>query len=157
MTETPSSNSAEAVAPDCRDINGWEADPGLQALLPSYLSPDLFAHLSPHFHRLGELVGGRLGELAETADKHPPVLHARDRRGRSEDWIEYHPAYREMENIAFTEFGLHALSHRGDVLGWPEPLPAVRRRLRRRLQRRYHGLSHPSRELDLGQERMPFR
>ena len=34
------------------------------------------------------------------ADKHPPVLHPRDRFGRDEDWIDYHPAYREMEKIA---------------------------------------------------------
>ncbi|HEY8614221.1 MAG TPA: acyl-CoA dehydrogenase family protein, partial [Roseomonas sp.] len=37
--------------------------------------------------------------------------------------IEYHPAYREMERLAFGEFGLAALSHRGGVLGWDKPMP----------------------------------
>ena len=53
------------------------------------------------------------------------MLHPRDRFGRDEDWIEYHPAYREMERIAFSEFGLHAMSHRAGVLGWPTPMPPI--------------------------------
>ena len=52
--------------------------------------PDDFARLEPHFDRLGALAGGRLDELARIADKHPPVLHPRDRFGRDEDWIDYH-------------------------------------------------------------------
>ena len=116
---------AQAVAPDCRGINAYTADRALRSLLELYLDRDLLDHLRPHLERLGELVGGRLDELAETADKHPPILHVRDRCGRDQDWIEYHPAYRELEHIAFCEYGLHAMSHRGGVLGWPEPLPAV--------------------------------
>ena len=73
--------------------------------------------MTPHFDRLGALAGGRLDELAQVADKHPPVLQPRDRFGRDEDWIDYHPAYREMEKIAFDEFGMHAMSHRAGVLG----------------------------------------
>ncbi|MBU2531141.1 MAG: acyl-CoA dehydrogenase family protein, partial [Alphaproteobacteria bacterium] len=38
---------------------------------------------------------------------------------------EYHPAYRELEKAAFGTFAMHAMSHRGGVLGWPEPMPAV--------------------------------
>jgi hypothetical protein len=53
------------------------------------------------------------------------VLHPRDRWGRDQEWIEYHPSYREMEALALGELGLHAMSHRGGVLGWPQPLPAV--------------------------------
>jgi alkylation response protein AidB-like acyl-CoA dehydrogenase len=34
-----------------------------------------------------------------------------------------HPAYVEMERIAFCDFGLAAMSHRAGVLGWPEPMP----------------------------------
>ena len=54
-----------------------------------------------------------------------PVLHPRDRFGRDEDWIEYHPAYREMEAIAFGDFQFHAMSHRAGVLGLDAPLPPV--------------------------------
>ncbi|MBI1212639.1 MAG: DNA alkylation response protein, partial [Alphaproteobacteria bacterium] len=36
-----------------------------------------------------------------------------------------HPAYREMERLAFGEFGIAALSHRAGVFGWPEPMPPM--------------------------------
>jgi acyl-CoA dehydrogenase len=113
------------LATDCRGMNFFAADAGLRALLPLYMPADLLRHMTPHYECLGELAGGRLDELASIADKHPPVLHARNRYGRDEDWIEYHPAYREMEAIAFEQFGLQAMSHRGGVLGWPEPLPPI--------------------------------
>ena len=45
------------------------------------------------------------------ADRHTPVLHQRDKFGRDVQWIEYHPAYRELENAAFGEFGIQALEH----------------------------------------------
>jgi acyl-CoA dehydrogenase len=113
------------VAPDCAGMDFYAADRGLRDLLALYLpGPDL-EHLTPFFQRLGQLAGGRLDELARIADRHAPVLHARDRFGRDEDWIEYHPAYREMERIAFGEFQFHAMSHRGGVLGMDRPLPAV--------------------------------
>ena len=64
-----------------------------------------------------------LDELATLADRNPPVLHLRDRFGRDQDWIEHHPAYKEMERLGFLESGLQAMTHRGGVLGWPEPFP----------------------------------
>jgi len=106
-------------------MNFYRADEAFRGLLDLYMEPALRAHLEPHLDRLGGLAGGRLDELADTADKHPPVLHPRDRFGRDEDWIEYHPAYREMERIAFSELGLHAMSHRAGVLGWPAPMPPI--------------------------------
>ena len=51
--------------------------------------------------QLKDACGGDLDRLARTADRHEPILHMRDRCGRNEEWIEYHPAYREMEKIAF--------------------------------------------------------
>ena len=54
-----------------------------------------------------------------------PVLHQRDRFGRDSQWIEYHPAYRELENAAFGEFGIHAMSIRKGILGWPDKYPVV--------------------------------
>ncbi len=113
------------IAPDCRGMNFYEVDRGLRDLLGLYMDPALLEHMAPHFDRLGELAGGRLDELAAIADRHPPVLHARDRFGRDEDWIEYHPAYREMERIAYSDFGLHAASHRTGVLGLETPMPPI--------------------------------
>ena len=112
---------ADHIAPDCAGQNFYAIDRGLRDLLSLYLEPDDFARLEPHFDRLGALAGGRLDELARIADKHPPVLQPRDRFGRDEDWIDYHPSYREMEKIAFGDFGMHAMSHRAGVLGMDRP------------------------------------
>jgi alkylation response protein AidB-like acyl-CoA dehydrogenase len=103
----------------------YAADHGLRDLLALYVPADVRATLEPHWARLGKLAGGRLDELARIADRHGPVLHARDRYGRDEDWIEYHPAYREMEAIAFGDFQFHAMSHRAGVLGMDRKLPTV--------------------------------
>ncbi|HTC10575.1 MAG TPA: DNA alkylation response protein, partial [Acetobacteraceae bacterium] len=111
------------IAPDCAGIDFYATDDGLRDLLTLYVPGDIRATLQPHWQRLGQLAGGRLDELARIADRHGPVLHARDRFGRDEDWIEYHPAYREMESIAFGDFQFHAMSHRAGILGMDRPLP----------------------------------
>src|SRR6202046_4712695 len=116
---------ADHLAPDCAGQNFYSIDRGLRGCLPLYQGPNDFRRLESHFHRLGALAGGRLAELPRAADKHPPVLNARDRFGRDEDWIDYHASYREMENIAFGDFQFHAMSHRAGTLGMDRPLPAV--------------------------------
>jgi alkylation response protein AidB-like acyl-CoA dehydrogenase len=113
----------QAALPDARGINLYRADPSFAALLGLYLSEDLRRHLAPHFDRLGALAGGELDQLAATADRNPPELHYRTRSGEERQWIEKHPAYRRLEQVAFSEYGLAAMSHRGGVLGWPKPLP----------------------------------
>jgi acyl-CoA dehydrogenase len=114
------SHGAHHIAPDIHGKNFYAIDRQFQDLLSLYIEPGLGAAMAPHFDRLGALAGNRLDELAMIADKHPPVLNARDRFGRDEDWIDYHPAYREMEKIAFEDFGMHAMSHRAGVLGMAE-------------------------------------
>ena len=104
-------------------MNLFRADPGFTSLLGLYLPQQLKAHLEPHLDRLGALAGSELDELASTADRNPPQLHHRTRGGEERQWIEKHPAYRRLEEIAFGEFGLAAMSHRGGVLGWEQPLP----------------------------------
>ncbi len=116
---------SEHVAPDCRGLNFYDLDRSLRDLLPLYMAAPVLRHFAPHYHRLGELAGGRLGDLAQAAERHPPELHPRDRFGRDEEWIEFHPAYREMEQIAFGDFGIHAMSNRPGVLGWPEVVPPI--------------------------------
>jgi len=117
--------AAPDAVPDNRGANLFEADPRYAELLALYLEPRLHAHLLPHLKRLGGLAGDALDQLASTADKNPPVLHYRDRRGFDREWLEKHPAYVEMERLAYGEFGLAAMSHRAGVLGWPEPLPPL--------------------------------
>lgn len=116
---------AGLLAPDTTGMNFYRADPALADLLRIHLPENLFRHIEPHLDRLGELAGGHLDECARLADRHTPVLHQRDKFGRDVQWIEYHPAYRELENAAFGEFGIHALSIRKGIMGWPDKYPVV--------------------------------
>jgi acyl-CoA dehydrogenase len=113
------------LAPDTSGMNFYRADPVLTDLLQLHLTEPLFRHIEPHLDRLGALAGGHLDECARLADRHTPVLHQRDRFGRDTQWIEYHPAYRELEKAAFGEFGIHAMSVRTGILGWPDKYPVV--------------------------------
>ena len=116
---------SSAIAPDTAGWNFFTADGSLRDLLGLYLPADLLAHIEPHLERLGAMAANELDEAARLADRHPPVLHQRDRFGRDRQWIEYHPAYRQLEEAAYGTFGLHAMSHRPGVLGWPATYPAV--------------------------------
>jgi acyl-CoA dehydrogenase len=122
---TSSAGQPGLLAPDTSGMNFYRADPALTDLLRIHLPDALFRHIEPHLDRLGSLAGGHLDECARIADRHVPVLHQRDRFGRDTQWIEYHPAYRELERAAFGEFGIHAMSLRKGIMGWPEPYPVV--------------------------------
>lgn len=116
---------AATALPDSRGLNLYTADAGFDPLLRLYLGHELHAHLRPHFEKLGALAGSELDELALTADKNPPQLRSRTRAGVDRESIDKHPAYRRLEEVAFSEYGLAAMSHRGGVLGWPQPLPPI--------------------------------
>ena len=124
MTE-PARARQNTIAPDTTGTNFFRADASLADLLQVYLAPELWQHIEPHLDRLGALAGDELDTCARLADRHTPVLHHRDRFGRDEQRIEYHPAYRELERVAFGEFGIHAMSHRAGILGHPGTYPAV--------------------------------
>jgi acyl-CoA dehydrogenase len=116
---------ANLLAPDTTGMNFYRADPALADLLRIYLPDALFRHIEPHLDRLGALAGGHLDECARLADRHTPVLHPRDKFGRDAQTIEYHPAYRELERAAFGQFGIHAMSLRKGILGWPDKYPVT--------------------------------
>src|SRR5438105_1136492 len=122
---TGSAGQSGLLAPDTSGMNFYRADPALTDLLRIHLPQAVFSHIEPHLDRLVALAGGHLDECARLADRHPTILHQRDRFGRDVQWIEYHPAYRELEKVAFGEFGIHAMSLRKGILGWPEPYPVV--------------------------------
>ena len=124
--ETPQTGTlSDWVAPDCHGLNFYDIDQSLQDLLSLYMDDDLRTHMILHYRRLGDIVGGRLDTAARLADRRDPVLHHRDAMGQDEDWLEFHPAYREMEEIGFHEFGIHCMSRTPGVLGWPERVPAL--------------------------------
>jgi len=106
--------SPEGV-PDSRGLNLFDADPSYRALLELHLDAKLCAQLLPHFAELGRLAGNELDELALEADKNAPILR--------QQHIQKHSSYKKLEEVAFGKYGLAAMSHRGGVLGWPEPLP----------------------------------
>jgi len=113
------------IAPDCHGENFFTLDHSLRSLLPLYMDRALLDHLTPHYERLGEVAGGRLDDLTRLADRHEPILHTRNPRGLDEDWIEFHPSYREMEQIGFGDFGIHCMTHKPGMFGWPEKMPPI--------------------------------
>ena len=108
-----------------RSISLFEADPDLWRLMQVYLDEVTCARVRPELERMGALAGGRLEELALTADKNPPELRIRARNGANDERIVKHPAYEELERYAFGEFGLAAMSHRRGVFGAEEKLPPL--------------------------------
>ncbi len=109
------------VALDARGQNFFAIDRGLQDGLKQYMDGQSLLALWPHLEELGEVAGNELDALADQAEKHPPVLHHRDRFGRGAQWIEQHPAYREMERIAYARFGIHRASHAPGQFGRDRP------------------------------------
>jgi len=124
MPETPAAPAVHPI-PDRHGQNLYSVDTELQSLLALYLPEDLLRHLRPQLERLGGLAGGTLDELAGTADRNPPTLKQRTRTGLDEQQVIKHPAYVEMERLALSEFGLAAISHRDETLGWKGRMPPL--------------------------------
>jgi acyl-CoA dehydrogenase len=119
------SKDAAHPVPDQHGVNLYDTDPDLGPMLPLYLPAPMLQLLQPRLHELGALAGGVLDALAQTADKNPPTLEHRTRSGIDAQRIVKHPAYVEMERLAFSRFGLAAMSHRPGVFGSQTPLPAA--------------------------------
>ena len=117
------------IAPDTRGQNFYLQDRSLISLAKLYVDSDLLACLQPQLEELGHRVANDLDEHAMLANRHDPVLHQRDRFGRDNQWVEYHPSYRALEQAAFGDYGIHAMSHRPTVKGWDQPLPDLAKHL----------------------------
>ena len=120
---SPAPQPAQDAMPSTRGLNFYLEDRNLQFLCETVMGAATFERARPHLVEMGAVAGGELDELAAQADKNPPALRAFDSAGRRVDEIVFHPSYREMEKIAFSRFGLAALSHRDGVLGWPGRMP----------------------------------
>ena len=123
--QNPADVSAPHPVPDRHGSNLYTTDAQFAPLLQLYLPEEVDAHLQPYLTRMGELAGGRLDELALLADKNPPTLAHRTRSGQDVQRIDKHPAYVEMERVAYGDFGLAIMSHREGVLGWAGKLPPL--------------------------------
>ena len=123
--ETTLDTAPQHPVPDQHGVNLFDSDPDLGRLLPLYLPAPLLQRLLPQLQRLGGLAGGVLDALAQTADRNPPQLQHRTRSGVDLQRIVKHPAYVELERVAFSQYGLAAMSHRAGVFGCDTPLPAA--------------------------------
>jgi alkylation response protein AidB-like acyl-CoA dehydrogenase len=111
--------------PSTRGLNFYLADPNLEFVCSSVMEPAVFERARGHLLEMGAIAGGELDALAAEADRNPPALRAWDERGQRIDEVVRHKAYVEMERLAFSRFGLAAMSHRPGVLGWPTTVPHV--------------------------------
>lgn len=105
--------------PDSHGLNLFGCDPELARLLALYLPDALCRAWLPTLERLGARAGGELDTLALSADKNPPVLASRTRRGEDRQRILKHPDYVALERVAYAELGLASMSH---VADGPPPL-----------------------------------
>jgi acyl-CoA dehydrogenase len=121
--ETRQAVATSGGMPDTAGMNFFEADPNLRFVLRMRLPPADFERALPLLDDAGAVAGGRLDQLARIAERNPPRLVQYNARGERVDEVEYHPAYHEMERIAFERFGLAAVSHRAGMFGWPGPVP----------------------------------
>ncbi len=111
--------AAAGNIPDSRGINFFDSDPEYAALLRLHLGDAHYAALEPTLRSLGQRASDELDRWALRADKHPPVLEARTRRGEPLQRIDKHPDYVALERVAYAELGLAAMNHEADP---PPPL-----------------------------------
>ncbi|HEV7764456.1 MAG TPA: acyl-CoA dehydrogenase family protein [Thermoanaerobaculia bacterium] len=87
--------------PDPPDVSYWEASPDFRAFCRRKLSESAFAWAEPQLSAMGERAAKEVAPLAAIADREGPRLITHDPRGNRINRVDYHPAYREMERIAY--------------------------------------------------------
>ncbi|SMG28204.1 acyl-CoA dehydrogenase family protein [Paraburkholderia susongensis] len=97
--------------PDSRGINFFSSDPDLARLLRVHLGDTLYEELESQFVSLGQRASEELDLWALSADKNPPALRHRTRRGEALQSIDKHPDYVALERVAYAELGLASMSH----------------------------------------------
>ncbi len=109
--------------PDTSGINFYSADPDLSFLLRRHLSAEDDHRAQPILVEMGTVASQKMDELAVIANRQGPVLMQYDKRGQRVDEVIFHPAYHELERIAYQDFAIAACSHREGALGWPGRVP----------------------------------
>ncbi|HSN67819.1 MAG TPA: acyl-CoA dehydrogenase family protein [Thermoanaerobaculia bacterium] len=87
--------------PDPPAVSYWDVSPALRDLLRRRLSPGDFAWAEPQLRAMGELAAREVAPRAAVADRESPRLVTHTPAGERCNVIDYHPAYREMERIAY--------------------------------------------------------
>ncbi|MCE2510555.1 MAG: acyl-CoA dehydrogenase family protein [Alphaproteobacteria bacterium] len=116
LTATGYRFGADRVPDPMRDVNYFRLDPSMRLRLRLYLEAKEAAWAEMLLDEFGALCGGRMAELAQTANKNGPVLQQYDASGRRIDAIVFHPSYTEMCRLAYG-FGLSQMNHLTDFRG----------------------------------------
>jgi acyl-CoA dehydrogenase len=81
-------------------VSALAAEGPLVSILAAQLG-EAFALARPRLERMAAQAAGPARGLSWLADHHGPRLITHDREGRRIDEIEYHPAYRQLQEIAY--------------------------------------------------------
>src|SRR6266571_686046 len=111
------------LMPETDGINFFSADPDLSFILRRHLSAEDYERAQTILAEMGAVASQKMDSLAETANRQGPVLKQFDKRGQRVDEVVFHPAYHELERIAYQDFAIAACSHRDGALGWPGRMP----------------------------------
>jgi acyl-CoA dehydrogenase len=111
------------LMPETEGINFFTSDPDLSFILKRHLASEDFERAEPILIKMGAVASQKMDSLAEVANRQGPVLMQFDKKGERVDEVIFHPAYHELEHIAFQEFAIAAGSHREGALGWNGRVP----------------------------------
>lgn len=89
------------LIPDPPELSFWDASPSLRKYLERTLPSADFAWAEPQLARMGEAAARDVAPRAAIADRESPRLVTRTPAGEPINRVDYHPAYREMERIAY--------------------------------------------------------
>src|SRR5688572_6277278 len=87
--------------PDPPTDSYWDCSPDFRALCQRKLNDGAWAWAEPQLVAMGERAAREVAPLAAIADRETPRLVTHDARGSRINRVDYHPAYREMERIAY--------------------------------------------------------
>ena len=111
------------LIPDTGAINFYTADPDLMFLLHQHLLQEDSERAHVLLTVMGRVASQKMDQLAEVANRHGPELVQFNRSGQRIDEVVFHPAYHELERIAYEDFAIAACCHRENALGWPGRIP----------------------------------
>jgi alkylation response protein AidB-like acyl-CoA dehydrogenase len=89
------------MIPEPPNVSYWESSPHFQRLCRRKLGDAAWRWAEPQLASMGERAAIEVAPLAAIADRQSPRLVTHDPRGNRINRIEYHPAYREMQRIAY--------------------------------------------------------
>ncbi len=102
----------QRLIPESPSISFWDASPALRDVCKRKLTAQSYAAAEPFFIDMGRRASAEVAPLAQIADREPPRLLTHDSDGCRINRIEYHPAYRDMERIAYGS-GMIAMNYTG--------------------------------------------